>query len=195
VNAIHPDLPVHVEWLDQGTLRDKTRMGSLTPFETTLYLDADTIVLGNLDAAFDKAERFGLACSICEAPWLRRYRTDAGDGIEYNTGVLFWSRAARPVFEAWERLADTPSASCWTMRDGILRGLNYDDQASFGRAIAATGFNPFVLPINYNLRPAFHRSYFTPVKIWHDYADPPEELLRLNRPCERGDLPITLLTG
>ena len=34
-------------------------------------------------------------------------------------------------------------------------------------------FNPFVLPLNWNFRPIWHRSFFGPIKIWHDYSDPP----------------------
>ncbi|MEJ0070814.1 MAG: hypothetical protein WDO24_21130 [Pseudomonadota bacterium] len=36
-----------------------------SPFETTVYLDADTVVLGRLDYGFEMAERFGLACCHC----------------------------------------------------------------------------------------------------------------------------------
>lgn len=191
LQAVHPELPVHVERLPAGSLHEKTRMGALTPFESTLYLDADTVVLGNLDHAFDKAEQFGLACSICEAPWLRRYGAGEGDSIEYNTGVLFFTDKARPVFDNWRALADTPSQSRWTMCDNISRGLSYDDQASFARAVQVAGFNPFVLPINYNLRPSFHRNFFLPLRIWHDYSDPPLHLVRMSRECDRGERLVT----
>jgi hypothetical protein len=191
LKAVHPELPVHVERLASGSLREKTRMGALTPFESTLYLDADTVVLGNLNHAFDKAEQFGLACSICEAPWLRRYGAGEGDGVEYNTGVLFFTNKARAVFESWRALADTPSQSRWTTCDNMPRGLAYDDQASFGRAAQVTRFNPFVLPINYNLRPQFHRSFFLPIKLWHSYSEVPLDLVRLNIDCERNARPTT----
>ena len=78
--------------------RQKTVMGSISPFETTLFLDADTVVLGNLDYAFDRAEEYGLACCICECPWLRRYGNAEGDLIEYNSGVLFFAQKAAPHF-------------------------------------------------------------------------------------------------
>ena len=70
IRTHHPDLPIHVHRGDQAPgpagLERKTQMGSVTPFQTTLYLDADTVVLGNLDYAFERADRFGLACCICE---------------------------------------------------------------------------------------------------------------------------------
>jgi hypothetical protein len=65
-------------------------MMELSPFEETLYLDADTVVLDRLDFGFEQAARFGVACCICECPWARRYRgLPNDDGVEYSTGVLF----------------------------------------------------------------------------------------------------------
>src|SRR5476649_787202 len=102
VRNFYPDMPIHIERGSndptQG-FRQKTVMGSITPFETTLFLDADTVVLGNLDYAFDRAEEYGLACCICECPWLRRYGNAEGDIIEYNSGVLFFSQKSRHIFD------------------------------------------------------------------------------------------------
>jgi hypothetical protein len=54
---VHPELPVHVAELPDGsTLLDKARMYDLSPFDQTLFLDADTVVMGNLDYGFEKAE-------------------------------------------------------------------------------------------------------------------------------------------
>ncbi len=68
--------------------------------------DADTVVLGNL--SFDPARGCGLRLlerCICECPWARRYAGIQGEAVEYNTGVLFFSEQAKPVFETWARLA------------------------------------------------------------------------------------------
>lgn len=193
----HPDIPIRVVRLDDNNtgLQQKCQMGSLTFFDTTLYLDADTIVLGNLDFAFEKAEQFGLACCICEAPWLRRYDVNEGDRIEYNTGVLFFTSRAAAVFNHWEQeRISLPAASTWMTIDNKVRGLLFDDQAGFARAIAATQFNPFILPINYNLRPTFHRSLFLPLKIWHDYNEVPDALLKMNAACERNERAVTYVS-
>ena len=94
--AFHPELSVHVERLGEGAgLLDKAAMLERTPFEETLFLDADTVVMGRLDWAFEQAARVGLACGICECPWARRYGGIDGDWIEYNTGVLFFNEKAR----------------------------------------------------------------------------------------------------
>jgi hypothetical protein len=111
VNTVHPELPVEVIRLDDVNdpskgLLEKARMFERTPFQETLFLvDADTVVLGRLDFGFRKAQDFGLACSICECPWARRYAGIQGEAIEYNTGVLFFSARAKPVFKRWARLA------------------------------------------------------------------------------------------
>jgi hypothetical protein len=193
VRAVHPELPIEVKRLQTGSLRTKTKLAELTPFETTLYLDADTVVLGDLSLGFEKAEQFGLACSICEAPWMRRYGNSNGYAIEYNTGVLFVGPKAKSVLDSWDHYCDSPSTSNWTAADNMPRGLQFDDQAGFSRAVAASGVNPFVLPINYNLRPTFHRAFFAPVKIWHDYSDVSQNVRNISNECERGQRPITLL--
>jgi hypothetical protein len=73
------------------------------------------------------------------------------------------------------------------------RGLKYDDQSSFAQAILATQWNPWVLPLNWNLRPEFHPRVFAPVKIWHDYRDPPAQLAAISQACESGSRPVSLL--
>jgi hypothetical protein len=174
---IHPDLARHVIELPAGsTLLDKARMLDLSPFEETLFLDADTVVLDDLSFGFEQAQRFGLACSICECPWARRYGGITGDMVEYNTGVLFFTSAAKPVIDAWQaRNADTDSSIVFHGPDGLSR-MPLNDQAGFARAVDETGFRPFILPYNWNFRPKWHKSWFGPLKIWHDYSDVPEPL-------------------
>jgi hypothetical protein len=191
VKKYYPNLSIHVERvqnLAERALLQKARMGSITPFESTLYLDADTVVLGNLDHAFSRSEQFGLGCSICECPWARRYGAEEGDNIEYNTGVLFFTRQARSVFDSWESLAPiVPALSRWTAgSDGKIFGSNCDDQASFSRAVQSSGLNPFILPFNYNFRPTQQRSFFTPLKIWHSTADVPDTVAEMSAAAESG---------
>jgi hypothetical protein len=191
----HPELPVRVFAMEQATdptrpLLAKADMINMTPFENTLFLDADTVVLGRLDHGFRKAELFHLALSICECPWARRYDSVTDDTVEYNTGVLFFTQGARPVFQKWAELATTTSSvTRWMDRDGRLKGMNHNDQASFAVAVEQSGVNPFVLPFNWNFRPSWHRSFFAPVKIWHDYGEPPENLLHTNEQIAQGQIP------
>lgn len=168
----HPDLPVCL--LDapkDATLFDKSTINDLTPFEETLYLDADTTVMGNLDYAFEKAAKFGMALRICEVPWARRWDAIEGDLIEYNTGVIFWTKKATPVFEAWKRSIGGERVF-YDPFDRMLPGY-VNDQPGFALAMHDSGFNPFVLPRNWNLRPTTDREFWGPIKIWHDWRDPP----------------------
>lgn len=186
--AFHPGLPVHAHRTESGGLLDKAAMADLSPFETTLFLDADTVVLGDLSFGFDKAERHGLACCICECPWARRYPSLQGDAVEYNTGVLFFTRAFRPVFDRWRDTARTVDSSILHhATDGSVCRMECNDQAAFAKAVEDAGFNPYVLPLNWNLRPHWHKSFFGPVKVWHDYRDPPGPLIERNLQQSRSD--------
>ncbi len=73
LEASNPGLTYRVVRLTVGTLLDKARMGELSPFDLTVFLDADTVVLGDLEFGFAAARRHGMACRICECPWAARY--------------------------------------------------------------------------------------------------------------------------
>lgn len=180
VRKYHPELSHEIVKVDAPTTRQdslyiKSQMMDLTPFEETLFLDIDTVVMGNLNFGFIKATQFGLAISICEAPWGRRYRNIfTGDEVEYNTGVLFFTKAAASVFEEWKSLVKVVDSSIDLVKGSERARMEANDQGPFALAIEKTGFNPFVLPLNWNFRPMWHRSFFGPIKVWHDYADPPQ---------------------
>jgi hypothetical protein len=183
VAAVHPELPVEVIRLDaddpiQGLL-EKSRMMERTPFRETLFLDADTVVLDRVDFGFRQALRFGLACCICECPWARRYPSLSGDLVEYNTGVLFFTEIAKPVFETWNSLAPQLDSELIFLANGKQAKMSHNDQCSFAMAIDQTQFSPFVLPLNWNFRPLWQRSFFGPVKIWHEYIDVPKMFYEL----------------
>ena len=197
LNLHHPDLPIHIHRVE-NTNRDsasavmflaKAAMAKLSPFENTLYLDADTIVMGPLDYGFEKAEQFGIACCICECPWAQRYKgLKHMDGlVEYNTGVLFLTKKAQPVLYLWEQLARVVDSSVRYTDENGENVMDHNDQAAFARAIEMTGFNPYVLPLNWNLRPRWQKSFFGPLRIWHDIAPPPPEISSVNSYYENED--------
>jgi hypothetical protein len=186
VKRHHPELPHEIIKIDAPggdplSLNKKAAMFELSPFDETLFLDVDTVVLGNLDFGFYKARQFGLAMSICEAPWAKRYPAIfSGDEVEYNTGVIFFSKKAQPLFEKWNELSLIADSSLIGVDNGQVYKIAAQDQGSFALAVEQTGFNPFVLPLNWNFRPIWHRSFFGPIKIWHDYSDPPPLFDELN---------------
>jgi hypothetical protein len=81
----------------------------------------------------------------------------------------------------WERLARTVDSSVdFLDKSGQIDTMKHNDQAAFASAVEMTGFNPFVLPLNWNFRPKWHRSFFGPLRVWHDPAEPPQDLLKFN---------------
>ena len=186
VQKFHPELPheiikVKAPGGQASSLNQKAAIFDLSPFEETLFLDLDTVVLDNLNFGFEKAKQFGLAMSICEAPWGRRYpKIFTGDEVEYNTGVIFFNKKAKIVFDKWKELAALIDSSIIAVNERGVYTMPANDQGSFALAIEQTGFNPFVLPLNWNFRPMWHRSFFGPIKIWHDYSNPPELFNELN---------------
>ncbi len=185
VKKFHPELPheiikVEASDGDSKNLNQKATMLDFSPFDETLFLDLDTVVMGNLDFGFEKAKTFGMAIAICEAPWGKRYqKIFTGDELEYNTGVIFFTKKAKSVFDSRKDLAGTVDSSILGVNDQGVYTMPANDQGSFALAIERTGFNPFVLPLNWNFKPMWHRSFFGPIKVWHDYDDPPLFLMSL----------------
>ncbi len=132
----HPDLPHEIIKLDApsgdvSSLNKKAAMLDLSPFDETLFLDLDTVVLGNLDFGFQKAQQFGLALSICESPWGKRYpKIFTGDEVEYNTGVIFFTKDAKIVFDKWKELAVTTDSSILGVNDEGIYRMAANDQGS-----------------------------------------------------------------
>lgn len=187
LSKYHPELPVEVVRLSSAgdpfeMLLKKADMFDMSPFEETLFLDADTVVMGRLDYAFEKTRQFGLACCICECPWARRYHANKmGDRIEYNTGVLFFTPKAKPIFNVWKEYAGKMNSSIFFVQDEKPVRMSHNDQASFAMAVDTAGIAPFVLPLNWNFRPDWQRSFFGPIRIWHDYAAPPKYFEDMNK--------------
>lgn len=177
VRTVHPELPIHVHQLpDKSTLLDKARLFDFTPFEETVFLDVDTVVLGRLDFGFEMAVKHGLACCICESPWARRYGGIKGDLVEYNTGVLFFTKAGKPYFDGWRKHVGIDS-SIKFYRDNRVVVMPFNDQAGFSMALHEAEVPPYILPLNWNFRPAWHRSWWGPIKVWHDYSPPPQMVI------------------
>lgn len=195
VKQHHPELPITVLEGDPARgLLNKPALLAQSPYATTLYLDADTVVLGKLDFAFQRAERFGLACCINECPWLRRYGTPPSrnnDLVEYNTGVLCFSSDGRSAIDRWKSWAcHVPPKSLWVQGSKEC-GQEGDDQWAF--SLAMLDCNPYVLPLNYNFRPGFHLRFFTPLKVWHSPLPVPDKIVQYSAVTERGERPVTFL--
>lgn len=107
----------------------------------------------------------------------------SGDKVEYNTGVMFFDKKAEPVFKAWRELRSgtvNSEALGISFETGEIFNMSANDQAAFALAVEKTEFHPYVLPMKWNFRPMWHKSFCGPIKIWHDYADPPPFFDQLN---------------
>lgn len=193
VREYHPDMPVHVEHLPDGSsLLDKSQMLDLSPFDETLFLDADTVVLGDLSFGFEQAGKHGIACCICECPWARRYLglQHCEDIVEYNTGVLFFTKDAKPVFDEWQLQCERLNSAHYFMSPRGRECMPENDQAGFAGAIRELDFNPFVLPLNWNFRQQWHRGVFGPIRIWHDTRSVPSNVRAWNERYIKQDEPL-----
>jgi hypothetical protein len=115
-----------------------------------------------------------------------------GDMVEYDTGVVFFDKSwatgddqagtffsSDLVFRAWNKEFNLDSASHFHAAEGIAL-MPVNDQAGFALAVDSTGFNPFVLPLNWNLHPRWQKTLFGPLKVWHDYGNPPPAIDQWN---------------
>jgi hypothetical protein len=204
VKRFHPEWGVHVQELGaefealaglegyRGLL-EKAKMNDYSPFEETLYLDADTTVMAPLEYGFEQAERFGLACTQCVCPWARRYHKipQRADTVEYSTGVMFWVKSRmQGLFEEWKRATGALDSEILFYQEGQVKRAPYGDQGIFSAVVERAGFNPFVLPPNWNFVPQRQDWFFGPLKVWHDYGEPPQAFWDLNEKYAKGEMLI-----
>jgi alpha-N-acetylglucosamine transferase len=194
VNHWHPELPVHVEKMPDGSnLHCKAEMYRRSPYDETLFLDADTVVLGRLDYGFKMAQRHCMALTHSVSPWQRRFDklpTEHNDAIEYSSGVVFFGRDVAEVFASWVVYDEADTSCSYQTHDGSIKRAARNDQALLSLAIHRNEFNPFVLPQNWNLVPKYHKQFFGPILIWHDADNIPKSLIEWNKEQSRGDAVI-----
>ena len=57
------------------------------------------------------------------------------------------------VFEEWKNLVKVLDSSIDLVKGSERARIEVNDQGPFAMALEKTGFNPFVLPLNWNFRP------------------------------------------
>lgn len=164
LRAHHPTLPVAVigdpvrgadqhipfEQIDSGGRWAKVNLDLLTPFDFTLYLDADTRIRGDLSAGFDLLRD---GWELCIAPSLMQdngafWHVDAAEReatfddvgyvpVQWQGGVFFFRRctAAAELFDVWRQE--------WQRWRG-------QDQAALARALALHPVRLWALGRAYN---------------------------------------------
>jgi hypothetical protein len=187
VKAVWPDIPLalitdiapppgsfdHVEIAEaERSSRDKPRLIGRSPFEQTIFLDADTYCCAPLPELFDQLDRFELLAALEDGRFSTKMDPVTGEerfvqvpGIpesfpELNTGVMAFRRtpATTALFERW--IAEY---------DEVLNGplADYHDQPSFRAAIYRSDMQFGVLPSEYNFRLGCPGKARTQIKIIH----------------------------
>lgn len=147
-------------------------------YDSMLFLDVDTRILGDISLGFDKAELYGLAMAQAAHYSLDHFKNFATimmeEGIEprgqllYNSGVIFFAMKprVRQVFELWLRLGEKYAEA------------PLGDQAYLTLAMEMLDFNPYTLSTSYNHR-AFGELISGVIRIWHTHREIPDNVNEL----------------
>jgi len=158
---------------------EKSRLIDLLPdgYDTFLYLDTDTKIIGDVSLGFAKAEQYGIAMApapnynLAEffnfASIMRELGIEPADQIMYNSGVIFFrlTAAVRQVLERWRDLCATVGAKSDFPRDQPFLNL----------ALEQCGVTPYVLSPLYNYRGLGEYAVGN-IRIWHSHFAPPPDL-------------------
>lgn len=162
---------------DEGIgLAHKAKMYDLSPFDTTLFLDTDTVVMDNLDYGFYKAEKHGIACCIAPASSAYLAAKEIGmpllnnDTPQYNTGVIFFTKY-HTYYDYHDKHYDNHSLFenfRWCVHRWPQSLKN--DQPALARSIEMGDVNPYILPRTWNYRAKMRyeaKVTHGPIKILH----------------------------
>ena len=158
---------------------EKSRLIDLLPdgYDTFLYLDTDTKIIGDVSLGFAKAQQHGIAMApapnynLAEffnfARIMRELGIEPADQIMYNSGVIFFhlTAAVRLVLERWRDLCATVGAKSDFPRDQPFLNL----------ALERCGVTPYVLSPLYNYRGMGEYAVGN-IRIWHSHLAPPPDL-------------------
>jgi hypothetical protein len=171
LKEFHPELDYEVRRLPPNSspsrgLLEKSSTMDFSPFDETLFLDADTLLLDRLDFGFAQALRLELHAASVNVRG-RAGTADYPRTTVWNTIPVCSSSRVTPhpcsragrLYQAWSTprsILWAQTANRWSCRLTI-------------RVVAKA-----------MIRPAWHRTFFGPIKIWHDYHDPPQALRELS---------------
>lgn len=171
-----------VKFINPKSIRIKQYYLSSTPYKKTLYLDADTAIIGDVSNVFDLLERFDIAATqdhIRIVPernvlW-GKYAKIPESFPEYGGGVILFKMndTVRAFFDKWVSLYEE-----WCTLSGKI-----NDQPSFRVALWETSnLKLHTLPPEYNIRTQEKRNKSTNIvhRILH-WHNMPSLGLNLNR--------------
>jgi hypothetical protein len=169
---------IAIELVHRNNL-EKSRLIDLLPngYDTFLYLDTDTRIIGDVSLGFVEAERHGMAMAPAPnynlpeffnfARIMRELDVEPADQMMYNAGVIFFrlTPAVRQVLERWRDLC----ADVGAKRDFPR------DQPFLTLALDQLGFTPYVLSPLYNYRGLGEYAVGN-IRLWHSHSAPPPGL-------------------
>ena len=167
---------ISAKFKTEGFIR-KSEMINYIPegYDSYLFLDSDTVVLGDISLGFEKAKQYGIALSPEPHYCLDRYfnfgkilkkeSIKCAGQLQYNTGVIFFrlDHKVKEVFQKWHLFA------------GKYFPEFNNDQPYFSMALEYCFFNPYTLSINYNYR-GTGEHISGDVRIWHSHYPMPKQI-------------------
>lgn len=155
--------------------RQRVFVYHLSPWDETLYLDSDTVILGDLTFGFDMAHKFGIALAIAPACYLKyHWKLEQNDLPaelpDYNAGVIFFNRHHPRMKNLWQMVQEE-------LKNCLQHREQHDyDQLALSLLLYKKEINPYALPQNWNLRPQHGmRNGYGPIKIWHSRNSIPDD--------------------
>jgi hypothetical protein len=162
-----------------GNNLEKSRLIDFLPagYETFLFLDTDTRIVGDVSLGFAKAQRHGIA--MAPAPnynlaeffgfgeIMAQLGIEPADQMIYNSGVIFFqlTPAVRRVLERWRDLAEEVGAKLEFVRDQPFLTL----------AMEQLDFVPYPLSPLYNYRSLGEYAVGN-IRLWHSHFAPPADV-------------------
>src|SRR5580698_1234974 len=130
---------------------EKSRLIDLLPdgYDTFLFLDTDTKIVGDVSLGFEKAEQHGIAMAPAPnynlpeffnfARIMRELGVEPAGQMMYNSGVVFFrlTAAVRQALERWRDLCATGRSSLWRWSNAASR-LTYSRRFTTTAASANT---------------------------------------------------------
>lgn len=125
-----------------------------SPFEKTLFLDTDTLILGDLEEVFELLDQFPLAVAQNSGVTQNNFENISNAFPEFNCGVIAYRTTdVQDFLEEWIVQYDES---------------HLHDQPSFRKTLYESDIRFSVLPAEYNCRVATPGSLTSEVKIIHD---------------------------
>jgi Nucleotide-diphospho-sugar transferase len=159
------------------SFQDKIEPMRNPPFERTLFLDTDTVLIQDCREIFTTLEKYDLA--VCHEYYREEYAFEdvTRSFPSLNTGVICFRRST-----AWSSFVDE-----WEAKHvGDYGKFQANDQPAFRWALFNSDLRVFILPNEYNFRPSYpcFIGGFSSIKILHDRNIYAQQIgFYLNRVC------------